>query len=430
MAFKYLPLKPGTYTVSSPFGPRDGGFHYGMDFAAPLGTPFYAPVAGVIVEGAERDGVSGFGKWVWLDAQDSAGVDIIIGHGDPAVRGGDRVHAGQLLGYVNTHGESTGPHAHIEVWTSPGRVGGQAVDPAPYFTGAGSPGAETPSRSPSMAKPDFTELDRMGNSSNSRGGAGVTLFLLHTEEGNSSAESLAAYLNNPGNDASYHYTVGDSVVCDVVDTDRASWSVLDANPYSINLCFAGSRASWSRAQWLTRDNDLRIAAWIAVQDCRKYGIPLTVIAPPYRRGAGISDHRYVTDCLGVGTHSDCGDGFPWDVFSGYVAQYAGNQGDDDLSFANETIKNKSGQDINAGELVAYIDLHINQIKYGLALVLEQFAGKGAAAAFLANEKDTRPTVTFPGWEQGGGRTLYDLSAATAAKAGVDGAADKQAPKAA
>ncbi|MFT4125726.1 MAG: N-acetylmuramoyl-L-alanine amidase [Gordonia sp. (in: high G+C Gram-positive bacteria)] len=176
-----------------------------------------------------------------------------------------------------------------------------------------------------MATPEFLELDRMGSSLSSRNGAWPTLFLLHTEEGGSSAESLAAYLNNPNNGASYHYTVRDGIVCDVVDTDYASWSVLDANAYSINLCFAGSRAAWSRAQWLIRENDIRIAAWLAVADCKKYGIPTTVLAPPYRRGSGISDHRYVTLVLGIGTHTDVGDGFPWDRFATFVAEFASGQ---------------------------------------------------------------------------------------------------------
>ncbi|WP_043654324.1 N-acetylmuramoyl-L-alanine amidase [Nocardia thailandica] len=174
-----------------------------------------------------------------------------------------------------------------------------------------------------MTRPDFTEIDAFGNSRSSRWGARVTNFLLHTQEGNGSAESLAGYLNNPDNGVSYHYTVRDGIVCNVVDTDYASWSVLDANSQTINLCFAGSRSAWSRQQWLAIDRDLRIAAYLAVEDARKYKFATTVITPPYRRADGISDHRYVTDALGIGDHTDVGPNFPWDVFAGYVAEYAG-----------------------------------------------------------------------------------------------------------
>ncbi|WP_327099176.1 DUF1906 domain-containing protein [Nocardia vinacea] len=171
--------------------------------------------------------------------------------------------------------------------------------------------------------PFFTELDRMGNSRSERWGARITNFLLHTEEGNSTAESLAAYLNNTANGVSYHYTLENAIVCDVVDTDYASWSVLDANAQTINLCFAGSRASWSRDQWMAIDEDLRIAAWLAVQDAKKYGFATDVIAPPYTRRDGISDHKYVTECLGIGTHTDVGPNFPWDVFESHVREFSG-----------------------------------------------------------------------------------------------------------
>jgi len=46
-------------------------------------------------------------------------------------------------------------------------------------------------------KPNYTEIARMGNSRSNRWGARITNFLLHTQEGNGSAESLAAYLNSP-----------------------------------------------------------------------------------------------------------------------------------------------------------------------------------------------------------------------------------------
>jgi hypothetical protein len=162
----------------------------------------------------------------------------------------------------------------------------------------------------------------MGDSASSRHGARVENFLLHTQEGNGTAESLANYLNNPANGVSYHYTVRDRVVVDVVDTDLASWSVLDANAFTINLCFAGSRAAWSRNDWLSIRDDLRIAAWLAVQDARKYVFDTYVIAPPYQRRQGISDHKYVTECLGIGTHTDVGPNFPWDVFADDVRGFA------------------------------------------------------------------------------------------------------------
>ena len=141
------PMRQGTYTVSSGYGPRWGTFHAGLDFAAPIGTPIYAAADGVVVEGRERYNVAGFGSWIWLDCQDSVGKDFIYGHVKHSgilVKAGDRVRAGQKIGVVGNEGESTGPHLHFEVWGSPGRLGGAHQDPAPYLANAAQPGEAQP----------------------------------------------------------------------------------------------------------------------------------------------------------------------------------------------------------------------------------------------------------------------------------------------
>lgn len=180
---------------------------------------------------------------------------------------------------------------------------------------------------PPSNRPAFTEIPVWSNNNQSRDGTRIDLFAIHTQEGgDGDAEGLAHWLD--ANGVSYHYTVSTGqptvTVCDVVDTDLASWSVLSANNRSINLCFAGSKVSWSRQQWLDNTAAIDVAAYLAVQDCRKYGIPVEVIAPPYTSGrAGITDHNYVTKVLGDGTHTDVGPNFPWDVFAASVAKYSG-----------------------------------------------------------------------------------------------------------
>lgn len=176
-------------------------------------------------------------------------------------------------------------------------------------------------------QPDYNEYAMWSPNNSSRGGTKIDLFLLHTQEGSGTADSLARYLQ--GHEVSYHYTISEDpqdhgvTVVDVVDTDYSSWSVLSANPRSINLCFAGSKASWSRAQWLQQGRAIDVAAYLAVADCKKYGIPIKVIAPPYTAGrSGISDHAYVTKVLKDGTHTDVGLNFPWDVFTTAVNKYA------------------------------------------------------------------------------------------------------------
>lgn len=125
----------GSWRVSSGYGSRWGSMHAGLDFAAPLGTPIYAVADATVVQGKERapGSVSGFGNWVWLDAQKALGKDFIYGHmrwADIYVKRGDRVKAGQLIARVGSEGGSTGPHLHFEVWGSPGRLGGAHEDPA------------------------------------------------------------------------------------------------------------------------------------------------------------------------------------------------------------------------------------------------------------------------------------------------------------
>ena len=128
----------GTWSISSGYGSRWGAFHAGLDFAAPLGTPIYAVADATVVQGKDRaaGSVSGFGNWVWLDAQDTLGKDFIYGHmrwADIYVKRGDRVKAGDLIARVGNEGGSTGPHLHFEVWSSPGRTGGRHEDPAPWL---------------------------------------------------------------------------------------------------------------------------------------------------------------------------------------------------------------------------------------------------------------------------------------------------------
>lgn len=143
------PMKPSTYTVSSGYGSRWGTFHAGLDFACPVGTPIYAAGDGVVVQGTDRaqGSVDGFGSWIWIDCQDSVGVDLVYGHvHHPGilVKAGDRVKAGQQIGVSGNEGETTGPHLHFEVWGPPGKLGGQHRDPAPWLKGATAPGGAKP----------------------------------------------------------------------------------------------------------------------------------------------------------------------------------------------------------------------------------------------------------------------------------------------
>ncbi|WP_072690977.1 hypothetical protein [Rhodococcus marinonascens] len=174
------------------------------------------------------------------------------------------------------------------------------------------------------------EVDQTGISPNhsSRHGARIRLYVLHTQQGRGDAYSLARYLQQPSSGVTYHYSCDNFTNVDVVDTDRASWSVLDANPYTVNFCFAGSFAEMTRNEWSTKfGNAIQESARIFVQDGRKYGFDnlYTVDWDQIARGmSGATDHHGITKGLRIGSHTDVGQNFPWDVFAAWIAHYRGD----------------------------------------------------------------------------------------------------------
>ncbi|TCN51770.1 LGFP repeat-containing protein [Rhodococcus sp. SMB37] len=176
----------------------------------------------------------------------------------------------------------------------------------------------------------MNEIDLTGSHSShsSRNGARPWLFVLHTQEGNGTAESLHNYFKVA--QVSYHYTVDNKTLIGSVNTDRAAWSVLDANPYTLNLCFAGSRAGQSRQEWLDRfGNAIDLAAQVAVRDSIQYGIEIRVLGQDYdkiaRKVQGVCDHSGITYGLKIGNHTDVGPNFPWDVFEERVHHWASGE---------------------------------------------------------------------------------------------------------
>ena len=119
-----LPLASAVLT--SRFGARYhpilGGWrqHSGVDLAAATGTPVAAPSPGVVVA-AQWWG--GYGLFVAIDH--GKGLQTRYGHlSQLAVYYGQQVSAGQVLGYVGSTGNSTGPHLHYEM-----RLNGQSLNP-------------------------------------------------------------------------------------------------------------------------------------------------------------------------------------------------------------------------------------------------------------------------------------------------------------
>lgn len=114
----------GASRVSSPFGPRDGGMHHGVDLAAPPGTPVHAVLAGTVRRAGWR-GEYGLA----VEIEHAAGWRTVYAHlEEMRVKPGQRVDKGAVIGTVGATGNATGPHLHLEV-----RRGDTWYDPLRYL---------------------------------------------------------------------------------------------------------------------------------------------------------------------------------------------------------------------------------------------------------------------------------------------------------
>ena len=123
-----VPIKYTAFT--SPFGYRThpvyGGkrFHYGVDLAAPTGTPIYATRSGT-VDTASYNGSSGY----YVQINHGDGYRSIYMHMTRyTVKSGQHVSQGQVIGYCGSTGASTGPHLHFGI-----SYKGSYVNPANYI---------------------------------------------------------------------------------------------------------------------------------------------------------------------------------------------------------------------------------------------------------------------------------------------------------
>jgi murein DD-endopeptidase MepM/ murein hydrolase activator NlpD len=116
------------FQITTLFAMRWGSFHYGIDMAAPYGTPYYAAHAGTVITARY---LGGYGYGVFVDHGN--GVLTVYGHSSKIlVREGQHVEAGQALGLIGSTGYSTGNHLHFEV-----RVNEAQVDPLSWMRAHG-----------------------------------------------------------------------------------------------------------------------------------------------------------------------------------------------------------------------------------------------------------------------------------------------------
>lgn len=110
-------LLPVIGRISSGYGRRRNPitrrkeFHYGIDIANVTGTPVRAAESGRVIFRGTR---GGYGKLIIL--KHSNGYSTRYGHlSRYAVKHGQRIRQGQVIGYVGRTGHVTGSHVHFEI---------------------------------------------------------------------------------------------------------------------------------------------------------------------------------------------------------------------------------------------------------------------------------------------------------------------------
>ncbi|MFD8984027.1 M23 family metallopeptidase [Streptomyces sp. NPDC059564] len=124
-------LPTSAYTLTSHYGDSgsmwSSGYHTGLDFAAPTGTPVKAVGGGKVIS-AGWSGAYGYRIVLQLDD----GTEVWYCHLSSMSVTSGSVGAGETIGRVGATGNVTGAHLHLEV-----RKGGSTVDPLAWLNSKG-----------------------------------------------------------------------------------------------------------------------------------------------------------------------------------------------------------------------------------------------------------------------------------------------------
>lgn len=118
---------PGYTKITSYWG--DGRGHKGLDIAGSgiYGKPIVAADSGRVIQAVHSGWGGGYGLCAYIDH--GGGYSTRYGHASKIiVNTGDVVKKGQVIGYVGSTGDSSGPHLHFEI-----RVNGVAKNPMGWF---------------------------------------------------------------------------------------------------------------------------------------------------------------------------------------------------------------------------------------------------------------------------------------------------------
>lgn len=251
MANRFRPVPSNSY-VSSPFGPRWGTVHRGVDFGregGSAGMAVYAAQGGTVVYAGAASGFGGDSTgragWVVVDhpTADGAGTTV-YGHivREPGINVGTRVEAGQKIATVNPNQATNGgvaPHLHFEYHPTVWAAGSQR-DPIAWLGNAKSPdqaGAKVPAN---PAKPPAGVLFGVDVSEWQNGMAltqaareGMAYAIIRTTDGTYKDPVYRSHFEDARNAglviAAYHYLRNPSEGTTVAQQVKASLEVMGSN---------------------------------------------------------------------------------------------------------------------------------------------------------------------------------------------------------
>jgi len=123
-------VRPVPGAISSGFGMRihpithQRRMHNGVDMNASQGDPIHAAKSGTVILAGVK---GGYGNTIMIDH--GGGFVTLYAHQSKlGAKVGDKVAAGEVIGYIGSTGQSTAPHLHFEI-----RVNGSPVDPQKYI---------------------------------------------------------------------------------------------------------------------------------------------------------------------------------------------------------------------------------------------------------------------------------------------------------
>ncbi|PFG19883.1 peptidoglycan DD-metalloendopeptidase family protein [Serinibacter salmoneus] len=307
----HSPIRGGR--VTSPYGTRNGTMHAGMDIAptTPGRAPVYATFAGTIerlVRGRQPGDTSRTNELAPYRTGNGArvrnpdGETQLYGHVDvlATLKAGSKIAAGDLLGYTDLSGTTTGHHVHYEEWTSSGAT----RDPQVSFDHYGiTPGADTGQAAPALAPEHRDALTALGYATltdyqTAQGlhpdGIAGPITIAHLEDTMATINDLARDIAEVKNLLAIGRPVAANWYARVLAEakDSAKAAAKDSSATITKL----ARKDLTEIHFRTADSDLWCVAWWGTGTWAR--VPT---ADTWKRHNGVLDHLGLSDTRAVAT---------------------------------------------------------------------------------------------------------------------------------